>query len=948
MELSCVLREGSELFTLSRGRRPYPRSMAGSRVLASCRPLRLRAAGCALVLLLASCAGMGGVGPVSCSDLMRGHAVHAAATQQAHTAPGVPTLDVPAGAAVSNPTDSPPPPAATRSWSDAARWPGGELPADGDVVEIPEGDVVLLDVDTAALGGLLIAGAVVFDDMDLELTSDWIEIHGGLYVGSAQQPYMHEAAITLTGTQRSDSGCYGNKYIGLLDGTLELYGDPSGAAWTRLDGTVAAGATSITVDEATGWRVGDAIVIASTDYFGYAGETGERYDRQVEERTITALNGNLITLDEPLEFMHYGEDQSFGAGASMTLTNTVLASRAEVARLSRNVVIRGDGDTAVEGSESYRYGGHIMAMGASRLRLDSVELTRMGQAGLLLRYPIHFHLMGDAGNGSFIRNSSLHQLFNRCITIHGTNDVLVRGNAAYGTFGHCYFLEDGAESGNVIDGNLGLQVRAPRAALALLPSDDTYLGPAVFWLTNPANVVTNNVAASSEGTGFWYALPEHPTGPSYAVFDGETWFNRRTPLGEFSGNMAHSNASDGLHVDNAPTADTRGLQVASYTPRSDPADKDSAPVWAVFEGFSAYRHRGSAAWFRGDYTVLRNALLVDNAVGVTFASDTSGLEDSLLVGESDNLGTVMPWERDVSGDRSLPQPWNPGFPIRGFEFYDGDVWVKRVHFERYAPSALRQAGAISFLDFTAFSLSPLNHSEGLSFGQGTNEVYLATRTVADLDPGNSDSNEDGYRSGVFRDLDGTLTGTAGAYVTMNSDFLAAGSCSYRATWNANVCDGRYVSLTFYNRDQQPGALAPVELRRSSDPDAGGAVHTLFGSPHDGPTVPNRHYRALVPIGHDYHYALAGPAPAEFTVDIGDIAPGDTMVVSVVYEGSDPFIYRDWWIDDRNKVPKFTSRSSFESSSESGYYRDATRLYLRLAQQDDKNWAHLTVCREQGC
>ena len=83
-------------------------------------------------------------------------------------------------------------------------------------------------------------------------------------------------------------------------------------------------------------------------------------------------------------------------------------------------------------------------------------------------------------------------------------------------------------------------------------------------------------------------------------------------------------------------------------------------------------------------------------------------------------------------------------------------------------------------------------------------------------------------------------------------------------------------------------------------------------------------------------------------DIGDIAQGDTMVVSVAYEGSDPFIYRDWWIDDRNTVPKFTSRSSFESSSETGYYRDATRLYLRLAQQDDKNWAHLTVCREQGC
>ena len=906
-----------------------------------------------LALVLASCSAVGGIGPASCSDIMQGHAVHAAATQTAHAAAthaalrGAAPTSTSAGASVSDPTESAPPPTPTRAWSNAALWPGSRLPAEGDVVEIAHGDVVLLDVDTPALGGLRIAGALVFDEQDLELTSDWIEVHGGLYVGSAQAPFVHSATITLTGAKRSDSGCYGNKYIGLLDGTLELYGDPSAAAWTRLDGTADAGATSIAVDDATGWAAGDAIVIASTDYYAYAGDDGEGYDRQVEERTIAAVNGSVITLDEPLEYMHYGESQTFGAGASMALTNTVLESRAEVALLSRNVVIRGDADTVVEGSDRYRHGGHIMAMGASRIRLDSVELTRMGQAGVLLRYPVHFHLMGDAGNGSFIRNSSLHELFNRCITIHGTNDVLVRGNAAYDTFGHCYFLEDGAELGNVLDGNLGLMIRSPREALALLPSDDAYLGPSVFWLTNPANVVTNNVAASSEGTGFWYALPEHPTGPSYAVFDGETWFNRRTPLGTFSGNMAHSNASDGLHVDNGPTSDTDGLQTTSYTPRTDPADRDSPPVLAVFDGFSAYRHRGSAAWFRGDSTVMRNALLVDNAVGVTFASNASGLEDSLVVGESDNLGTVMPWEESGSDGRSLPQPWNADFPIRGFEFYDGDVWVKRVHFERFEPTALREAGAISFLDFTAFSLSPLNRSEHLSFGHGTNEVYLATRTVADIEPA-TDGGEDGYRSGVFIDGDGSLTGTAGAYVTMNSDFLAAGTCTYRPAWNANVCDGRYVSLTLQNRDEPARQLAPVTLRRSDQPDSGGAVHTMFGSPHGGPSVPNRYYRSLVPIGFDYHYALAGVAPDEFTIDMYDIELGDTLVVSVPYEGADPFIYRDWWVDDRNVIPKFTSRPAFEGSDLSGYYREGVRLYLRLAQQDDRTWAHLTICRERGC
>lgn len=911
--------------------------------------MRLTSLFMALVVLLTSCGGAGGIGTASCADLMAGHAVHAAATQSAHAGHGgVMASTVLTAAASGALLDSLPPPSPTRAWSNAAGWHGGHVPVAGDVVEIPAGDVVLLDVDTPDLAGLRIDGALVFGDMDLELRSEWIEIHGGLYIGSAQQPFTHSAAITLIGAKEANGSCFGDKYVGLLDGTLELYGDPTGVAWTRLDGTAPAGASTITVDDASGWRVGDAIVVASTDYYAYAGSAGERYDRQVEERVITAVAGNTITLDEPLEYLHYGERQAFGATSSVTLGNTVLESRAEVARLSRNVVIRGDADSAVKGSDRFRHGGHVMAMGASRIRLDSVEVTRMGQAGILLRYPVHFHLMGDAGNGSFIRNSSLHHLFNRCITIHGTNDVLVSGNAAYDTFGHCYFLEDGAELGNVLDGNLGLMTRSPAGALALLPSDDTYLGPALFWITNPANVVTNNVAASSEGTGFWYALPEHPTGPSYVVFDGASWYNRRTPLGAFSGNLAHSNASDGLHVDNGPTADASGLQVTSYTPRQDPSDRDSTPVLAVFEGYSAYRHRSSAAWFRGDTTVLRDALLVDNAVGVTFASNASGLERSLVVGESANMGTVMPWEDAGLDGRSLPRPWDLDFAIRGFEFYDGHVWVDGVHFEGYTPNAQRQAGAISFLNYTAFSLSPLNHSANLSFAPGTNEVTLATRTVDDLTPDESDSNEDGYRSGVFSDLDGSLTGTAGAWVTMPSDFLAAGACTYRADWNANVCDGRYVSLTFYNRDDPPRALAPVTLRRSTSPDAGGAVHTMYGSPSGGPAVPNRHYRALVPIGYQYHYDLNGVAPQEFTIDIDDLRAGDTMVVSVPFSGTDPFVYRDWWIDDRNVIPTFTSYTSFMTSTQPGIYRQGDRLYLRLTQQGDRDWAHLTVCRTRGC
>ena len=898
----------------------------------------------ALTLLLSSCSSLGGglVQAASCRDVMAGD-VHGQASHAGHAgqAAGIDT----ARYADEDPALSDPPPAATRNWSDPAGWPDGELPAEGGVVEIATDEVVLLDVSPPALAGLLIEGALVFDRQDLDLRSDWIMVEGGLYVGSAQEPFTQHATITLTGAKTGDSGCYGSKFIGLLDGTMELYGAPQAVAWTRLSATAEAGATSIAIDDADGWNVGDEIVIASTDFYGYAGDEGDGYDRQVEERTITSIVGSQLTLDEPLEYLHFGANQTFGAGSGRP--NTVLESRAEVMRLTRNVVVRSEAETLDRGSDRFRFGGHIMAMGDSRIRLDSVELSRMGQAGILLRYPVHFHLMGDDGYGSFIRNTSLHHLFNRCVTIHGTNGILLQDNAAYQTFGHCYFLEDGAERGNVLAGNLGLMARAPSEATALLHSDHHFLGPATFWITNPDNVLRDNVAASSEGSGYWYALPEHPTGPSFQIFDGENWWLRRTPLGVFDGNLAHSNASDGLHVDRGPTAATDGVETTSYRPRQNPADRDSEPVLAVFENYVGYKHRGAAAWFRGDHTVMRGALLADNAVGVTFASDLSGLEDSIVVGETANLGTIMNWERDVSDDRSLPRPWQSDFAIRGFEFYDGEVWAENVHFENFTPNAIREAAAISVLDYTAFSLSPLNHSQGLTFGPETNRVYLATRTLEDLEPKENDSNEDGYRSAVFRDDDGSVTGSAGAYVTVDNPLLETGSCSFRADWNANVCQGRYVSLTLNNRDASPSLIEPVELFRGTTPGSG-PMHTMRGSPRGGPGVPNSHFRTLAPLGFDYHYDLSGAAPDHFTVEMQDIEPGDRLLVSVPFGSGTPYIYRDWWIDDRNTLDVIGSLAALRSSEDSAFYREGSRLYLLLVQQDDRDYAHLTICRQHLC
>ncbi len=65
--------------------------------------------------------------------------------------------------------------------------------------------------------------------------------------------------------------------------------------------------------------------------------------------------------------------------------------RGEVAMLTRNIKVQASAD-----AEQSFFGGHIMAMVTSKMYVEGVELNRMGQNLQLARYPIHWHLDGDA------------------------------------------------------------------------------------------------------------------------------------------------------------------------------------------------------------------------------------------------------------------------------------------------------------------------------------------------------------------------------------------------------------------------------------------------------------------------------------------------------------------------------------------------------------------------
>ena len=697
-------------------------------------------------------------------------------------------------------------------WSDPATWPDGKVPGKGDAVTIERDRNVILDVDAPGLRSLTIQGKLTFsDERDISLESEWIYVPGGqLQIGTLAKPHQHDASITLTdNVPGEDINTMGDRGIMLMRGTLSLHGNRD-HSWSKLSQTAEAGANSIQVLNAHGWRVGDEIVLASTDFD----------PRQAERRTITAIKGDTVSFAEPLKYMHFGEI-TYGVD-----------ERGEVGNLTRNIKIHASEDA----EESY-LGGHIMAMAGSKMYIDSVELSRMGQHLTLARYPIHFHVAGE-GLGQYVRNAAIHDTYNRCVTVHGTDNLQIEKNVTFNTVGHCFFMEDGIEHGNRFVENLGIQTKChptlpcvptnlglpsertqggQESEHILIPSDNT---AATFWITNPGNHYIDNVAAGSDSTGFWMSLPEHPTGAFEGTEVSKATWPRRTAMGIFRGNVAHSNY-DGFMLDRNVAADGKfGVTGTVYIPRENPLDESSKPVMNLYTDLTAYKNRNGGLWMRGEETVFRNLKMADNAIGYTFASGlgggatfTSRVENSVFVGESDNIGNPST-PSEVAYGRSLPKPEVADYPIRGYEYYDATHTLANSTFINFEDNATRKTGALSYLLFTSFGMSVENSIENLEFIDAK-PVYFPPRTEKwASDFGTSAA----FLTAAIHDIDGSASGVPNSYIVFDNGIANDDDCELKPSWGAAVCTGDYGRLNLGGGFAFGGGPVeePVTIRRNGN------------------------------------------------------------------------------------------------------------------------------------
>ena len=428
-----------------------------------------------------------------------------------------------------------------------------------DPVIVPCGECILLDrtISGSTLtfeDGIDIRGKLVFlEGTTIHIRTPMIAVQGELHMYAAKNAVNGIPSIHILMTGQNDKQAYtaidenskkcsdegtshcevGKKSITVAGGKVNIQGlPPNTPTWINLydvaylSGDTKERPSAIVLEESIKgkWDVGAEILITS-----HTRSWDGHQVRKIKKVSDYDLGEGyvLVELDAPI-----------------IRPTTIRQSKdyaVEVALLSRNIVFQGGPD------DVENHGAHFSIRDTPKVKqtLIGVDFQNFGQQGYLGRYPIHIHMNG-AMPDSIVAKNTVRQSNQRCIVVHGVRDLLVEGNVAYDTKGHCFIVEDGIETGNKFIKNLGAQTGIPKR---LIPDtgpngDETDDRPSTFWITNPTNSWIGNVAAGSEGSGFWFEpLLRGTELEHYPDINPKT-----ADLIAFENNVAHSNEGKGFQT----------------------------------------------------------------------------------------------------------------------------------------------------------------------------------------------------------------------------------------------------------------------------------------------------------------------------------------------------------------------------------------------------------------
>jgi hypothetical protein len=779
---------------------------------------------------------------------------------------------------------------------------------------------VLLDMNVDVTSITIQSGASLHFDWtkDLNVTTQYILNQGTFNIGSESCPYTRNAVIYL----KAGSATYPKTITG--SGVYSLHGAKGlGKSWTKLSATAAKGATTISVvdevftTDSSGWKVGDEIVLATTDYSPYLNDRAT---------IVEVIDARTARLSRALAWTHFGQ---IAQGVDM---------RGEVGLLSRSITVIGAPDGAVQGKSN----GAVITFAAGptlRVAVEGVSVVNGGQ-NEIGKYPFHFHMDGVMPSGTYLRDCAVVDSNFRCVTIHGTHNVVVEGNVAYNSIGHCFFIEDSVEQNNTFSYNLAILTKAKTYA-PRLGSDELALSS--FWITNTQNDFVGNVAVGCENTGYWIQARQYVTGPSWSSGDWRNYRPVYQPLKSFKGNVAHS-CMHGLQADGHGGDDYDNPKVINVAGAGNNPGGWAPSSPPLIESYTAYKIGWRGVWMRTYNLTLNNCRLANCYEGLQLAAEgthppasVQTVQNSILVGFSDNKGNNYEdaFQFWLGGDFGAYSKGEGGWmPVTGLKLYDGPIVLKNNIYRNYA--GVRVGGgphaAIGVRFYNPFIMMATN---ALS-GSRLDNVDTVSTVI--------DKTGDGGRTFNMRDADGSITGRVMSTMLPDYGFYRAPTCltDAKATRVPLLCPQRYVNLAVLDwTTDGPTTNKMYVTRTQLSADQAPSDMTLPFNGLNGVTGKWR-WQPLLSPGSAYLLNWDKPS-SSLVFELNNAEIGDTISLAVCYPrgSSITSVQRGntmmGYITNNDINRASTAVNSRQTVTDNGYYYDSSRdiLFFRINQRYDR-------------
>ena len=519
------------------------------------------------------------------------------------------------------------------AWFDPATWDNG-IPGDDAWVLIPAGRTVTYGGDgPAMLHAVRVDGVLTFTPdvaSTLRLDTLLVEHAGELIIGTADAPITGSVDLLIDSSADIDVGwdpTLTSRGV-IVRGAVTIHGAPK-ATHLKVQTDPLAGESQLVLAAAPlNWQAGDTIVLTGTRYSGWKWDNDIRAVRyhgtQDEVRTIAAIAGNVVTLDQPLAHDH---------------TTPRADLKASVANFTRTITIETLGGDSVP----IHRRGHVMFphtplvdvryaafhhLGRTDKSVPSFEVGDIGavepDSNVRGRYAFHFHRTGtsDPRNPGIAVGNAVFGSPGWGFVHHDSNAIL-HANATYDTFGAGFVAETGNEIGAWTH---NIAIRAE--------------GNAAFNPKNGNDVDTFDMGRT--GDGFWFQgrMVRTVGNVAASVNHGYVYLHRGTGmlgfpsthfmLPEALGAGLNSAPDDapilGFH-DNEAFASTVGLYVVKANPNQE------HDVHSHLSDFTAWEVQGGAALEYTSHYLLSDFDIIgktpepfsDPAFGIEFGTNTTDM-----------------------------------------------------------------------------------------------------------------------------------------------------------------------------------------------------------------------------------------------------------------------------------------------------------------------------------